>query len=247
MARTRKTTAVATRGNTAAANIDAELAAEAQAIAENIQVGTGNVISLKDKQFTFPDGLVTTDPIELVIVDYAFRNQLFKGKYDPKNPSPPVCWAINRIERDLAPSANVPNPESSACGACPNNQFGSDGDSKACKNQLVLAVVAPDSGPDDPVFTLAVPPTSLKAAKAYIATIAKLHGSAPVKFVTEIALHPDSSYSKLMFKILDPNENYAAHFARRAEAEMVLMAEPEPAPEAAKPKTRGRGRGRRAA
>ena len=245
MARPRKnpSTEVATRGNTAVANVDEQLAAEAAAIAENIQVGTGNAISIKDKAFTFPSGESTNEPIEAVIVDYTFRNQFYEGKYDPKNPSPPVCWAIGKLESKLTPSSKVTNPESTdTCASCPNNQFGSDGDGKACKNQLVLAVVAPDAGPDDPVMTISVPPTSLKPAKAYIATVAKLFGASPVKVVTEISMDPTPSYSKLMFKTVGPNDNYAAHFGRRAEAELALSAEPEPTEAPAKPKPRRGGR-----
>jgi hypothetical protein len=62
-----------------------QLALEAAAIANSISVG-GDKISVKDGVFTLPDGR-TSETMDAVIVDFAFINEMYEGRYDPKKPA----------------------------------------------------------------------------------------------------------------------------------------------------------------
>lgn len=161
-------------GNTGTALADfAEI--ERQALAQmqqRIQAPSGNGISIRDKQFKFPDGRVA-DSLNVVVLDFVTRNLYYVGRFDPKNPAPPTCFAIGKDLKTLKPSANSADVQNEAgCATCENNTFGSNGAAKACKNTRLLAVL--EVGEDyatAPIYTISVPPKSLKAFDGYINTI----------------------------------------------------------------------------
>ena len=220
--------AVATRKNSAVSNIKDQLAQEVAGIQDSIGSASGNRIKTSDKMFTFPDGTTDQGPISLVVVDFVSYNALYEGKYDAKNPQPPICFAIGKSIKDMAPSPNAPEPQASSCAECPMNQFGSDGDGKACKNARRLAVLGPDDvDPEADLMTLDVSPTALKRFDGYVSTVARLHEVPPIGVVTDVGFDPNSTYSSLTFGNPAPNENLEAHFARRAEAEALLTTEPD--------------------
>ncbi len=228
MARKAPGTAVAKRGNTTPANIREQLSQEAANIQNQINAVGGSKIKTTDKTFTFPDGTVDTGPIQLVILDFRSRNTLYEGKWDPKNPQPPSCFSIGTVIRDMEPSANSPEPQADDCSSCPMNQFGSDGDGKACKNTRLLAVMPPDATEEDEIYTLEVSPTALKRFDSYVATLSKMHGLPPVAFTTEVGFHPETTYSSLTFGNAEPldDKELAVMMAKRTEARTILEAEP---------------------
>lgn len=219
--------AVAKRKNTAVADVDAQLAAEVDNIADRVGSISGNRIKTADKVFTFPDGTVDAGPVELVIIDFTNHNKLYDGPFDQNNPQSPICFAIGKTIKDMAPSPNAPEPQADSCAECPMNQFGSDGKGKACKNTRELAVVPPDGDPEAPLMTLSVSPTGIKNYDAYVATTAKLHAAPPVKFITEVSMREDKTFPSLSFRSTEANEHYAMHFGRREEAAVLLEQEPE--------------------
>ena len=225
----KKTTAVAKRATTDVATIQQQLQDEAAGIQGQIGAPSTKAIRLTDKVFTMPDGTVIQDELEVVIVDFISQNKLYEGKYDPKNPEPPVCYAIGKVVNSMVPSPNSQDMQVSkgeSCAECPMNQWGSDGDGKACKNTRVLAVVLPDAEETE-VYTISVPPTGIKGFDGYVGSIAKLYNLPPIGVKTTISFHPEKTYPLPLFGNPVPNEQLQEHFAFRAEAETLLTVEPE--------------------
>lgn len=210
------------------AAIQEQLKAQAAAMADKVAPASGNYIRVtQDKQFQLPDGTKTPGPLELVIVDFISTNRFYEGAYDPKNITPPACFAISTDPKNMAPSPNAPLPQASDCQSCPMNQFGSSGDGKACKNSRVMAVLPPDADEDTPLWLLATSPTANKGFDGYVAGVARTFQMPPVGVVTTVGFDAGSTYAKLTFTDAQPNENLAAHFGRQAEAQQLLAVEPD--------------------
>ena len=220
---------VAVRKTTSIADVQAEMAREIEKMKERVGSAGGNSISIRDKVFTFPDGSVSQDPIEVIILDFVSRNLLYEGKWDPKNPQPPVCFAMGREIASMAPIAASPDKQHDNCADCPMNQFGSDGDGKACKNTRLLAVTIPgfEDMDDAPIYTLSVPPTAIKAFDAHVQTILTMFQAPPIRVVTKIAFHPEKQYATLLFSTAGENPEFAQHWSLRPKAEPMLTAEPD--------------------
>jgi len=245
--------AVAKRGSTDVVSIEEQLRREREAMAERVGGGESAKIKLTDKVFTMPDGGVNEGPMEAVVVDFVSKNAFYDGQYDPRNPRPPICFAIGTVLADMAPSPNSPEPQAEQCSTCPNNQFGSAGDGKACKNSRVLAVLPPEADEETTINVLEVSPTGLKSFDKFIKDQINNNRS-PVEVVVDIDFHPERSYPSLVFSASRGNENLARHFVRRQEAQKIITEEPDlssfqpestPAPRAA-PKRRTRARAKAA-
>lgn len=222
----------------ALANVNEQLAAEAASIADSIGKPSTNAIKVRDKVFTLPDGQIIQAPMRVVIIDFISQNKFYENAYNENNIENPSCFAISKTVSDMKPSENAEDPQSDACNGCPMNEFGSDGAGKACKNTRVLAVTLPDTEGND-IYTMSVSPTAIKAFDAYVGSVAKMFKAPPVRVITEAMFHPEKTYPSLMFGNPTPNEDYAADFSRRAEAEDLLTVEPEAMVEAEdKPKSR---------
>jgi len=211
------------------ANIDKQMEEEAANVANTIDSTGGAFIKIDQKggEFFEIPGLGQADsPMEVVIVDYISVNALYKGKYDPNNIVPPDCWAINKELNAMAPSPNVSKPEAKSCSICPNNEFGSDGAGKACKNTKLLAVVAPDSGDEDDLRYIRVSPTGLKSFNSFVSGVAARMKKPPVSVVVEMSIVPSGAGYTLSFGKYKPNPLYREHYSRREEALGVLTAEP---------------------
>lgn len=225
---TSKSTAVAKKASGNIVSIADALKAQVASLAARVQAPTGASIRVtQDKQFMLPDGTKTPGPLQLVIVDFTSKNMFYEGAYDPKNISPPACFAIGNDVKSLAPSKNSPAPQASACDSCPMNQFGSAGDGKACKNCRVMAVLPPDADADTPLWVLSTSPTANKGFDGYVGSVARAFELPPVGVITEVSFDPSVTYAKLQFGSPVPNPNVEAHFARLEEAKAMLGAEPD--------------------
>lgn len=224
--------AIARPRSTTVANIQEELRKEAAAMDGRVGSGETNRIKITDKVFTLPDGSVVDDTMSCVILDFTSKNTLYRNvlegrKYDPKNPEPPVCFAIGDIVDAMRPSPNAPEPQAESCKECPMNQWGSDGDAKACKNTRMVAVTTPDADAEAPLMTLEVSPTALKSFDGFVNTVRANFQMPPIAVVADVNFHPERSYPQLMFSIGGPNENLAEHYPRRAEARQLINQEPD--------------------
>jgi len=238
--------AVARRKTTAVANLKEELRQEASQMQERVGSGESTRIRTSDKVFEMPNGEVVDGSMECVIIDFTSKNALYEGKWDPNNPQPPICFAIGDIIDAMKPSPKSPEPQADSCANCPMNEFGSDGNGKACKNTRTLAVVPANGNPEAPMMTLDVSPTGLKSFDGHVSTVTANFGLPPICVVTEVGFHPEKSWAQLMFSSVEENQNLEVHAARREEARRLISQEPNmTVNEAPKAKSRARGgRGR---
>lgn len=208
-------------------NITEALKAQVASMGGRIAPGGGNQIRLSKSGFELPDGSKTPGPLELVIVDFTTSHRFYDTKYDPKNPTPPGCFAIGLNPKDMTPSPNSPNLQSDSCQTCPHNVFGPNGERKACNNNRLLAVLPPDADEDTPIWLLSVSPGALKGFDGYVAGVVRTFTLPPISVVTTVGLLADVDYPSLTFSNPVQNPNLAAHFARQAEARELLQAEPD--------------------
>ena len=122
-------------------NYAEQLAKEAAEISKRIATPSGDRIRFNsNRSLITPDG-GEGEELEVVVVDFVSSNLFYDGPFDRDNPQPPGCFAIGVEPSLLVPSPNSPNKQAETCSACPNNQFGSAGKGKACKNTRLLAVM----------------------------------------------------------------------------------------------------------
>ena len=239
-------TAVAVKVSANIVSIQEALKAQVAALAGRTAPASGSAIRVtQDKQFMLPDGTKTPGPLELVIVDFTSKNAFYEGAFDPKNISPPACFSIGNDIKSMVPSKNAPMPQSSDCASCPMNQFGSDGDGKACKNTRVLAVLPPDADADTPLWTLATSPTANKGFDGYVGQVARIFEMPPIGVVTTVSFDPSVTYAKLLFSNPQPNVNVGTHFGRQDEAKAMLSVEPDVSGFESKSKAKPKAGGRR--
>lgn len=209
-------------------NFDELLAKKAAELASKISKPTGDRIKVtQSKQFRFPDGTSSGGPFEAIIVDFVSTNLFYEGAFNKDDIAPPDCFAIGEQPSLLVPSDNSPKKQAQTCAACPQNQFGSAGRGKACKNSRLLAVLPPDFAEDTPIWLLSVSPTALKAFDAYVASIMATFNAPPVKVVTTIGFDPKVDYPSLRFGNPQPNERLAESVGKMEEARRRLLTEPD--------------------
>jgi hypothetical protein len=225
-------TSVAVKKPTSSAlvSIKEQMAKDLALIAGMTAPATGNNIRItQDKKFIMPDGTKTEGPIDLVIVDFCTTHAMYPGAFDPKNITPPVCFAIGANPTAMVPSKNSPELQSDACGACPMNQYESAavGKGKACKNSRTLAVLLPDADADTPLLKLSVSATALKGFDAFVAGVARQFTVPPYGVIVSVGFNPNETYGSLVFSDPRPNQNVEVAYTRRAEAADMLKIEPD--------------------
>ena len=197
----------------------AQFAAEAAA-EETIQ---GTWMSVKAGRLTIDKTPVAGNVLDCVIVAFARENAYYVGKFDPQNPKPPVCYAIQPVagdhsnEDDMQPHSAVSDPQNGDCFSCPKNQWksGEGGKGKACKNIRRLALLPLDAAKDpekaataDEIY-LKLPVMSVRNWGKYVNDVAVEHRRPPFAVVTQISTEPDAQSQfkvtfKFGFKITDP-------------------------------------------
>ncbi len=225
-------TAVAERRESLPVDIAALLERQKQAVMEKIGKPFGTVINIKqNKTMVLPSGDTTSEPQEMVILDFVSMNTLYDGVYDPNNVQPPVCFAIGENPDNLIASDASPDKQSETCATCPQNRYetAARGKGKACKNMRVLAVMPVDATDEDSIWLLRVSPTGLKAYDGYIRKLAQQNGLAPIQVVTKIGFDPNEEYPSLRFApagVLDADR--LGFFASRLEeAANLIRTEPD--------------------
>lgn len=209
-------------------NYAEQLANEVSNIQQRIAAPAGDRIRMvNNSHFALPNGQ-DAETIEGVVVDFVSSNLLFEGAYDKDNPSAPGCFAVGPEPTTLIPTSNSPNKQAETCAVCPNNQFGSAGKGKACKNTRLLAI-KPLDAEDDSIYVLSVPPTSIKAFDGYVHTLAGKHRLPPVGVVTKVSLDKNESFAAPRFEVVRPltNEELGGFMEARTQARERLVSEPD--------------------
>lgn len=211
---------------------------QAAQIADKIGSPGGDRIAVsQDKSFKFPDGTITKDPFQAIIVEFVTGHFYYAGKYDPKNIVPPDCFALGEDPDAMVPSENSPQKQADNCQDCALNQFGSDGAGKACQNRRVLALLPPDAldkkeerGEDEPLAIISVSPTALRNFDGYVAKLANMAKKPPAAFITTIGFNSRVDYAQLVFtnpEIIEDEALLAHVFSRQDEARARLLTEPD--------------------
>lgn len=224
-------TAVAPRAATNVVSIREQLKKDAQGVDDRTSApGGDSIIITQDKHFKLPTGEKTQGPIDVLIVDFVSYNAYYDGlKYDPKDIRPPGCFAISLSPKNMKPSGNSKNIQAKSCDECPNNEFGSDGEGKACKNMRMLAVLPPDADETTPLAVIKVSPTAIKGFDAYVRSVTAKFDTTPAALLTEVSFDPDADYPTLRFGNPRPADDdlLALGFAARETARKRLMQEPD--------------------
>jgi hypothetical protein len=124
------------------------------------------------------------------------------------------------------------------CAGCQQNQFGSatQGNGKACKNEIVIAVLPPDPAVirDHDIWVLKISPTALTAFNKYASSVTskKIPDSEynyPLGLVrTQFFFDPNSQYATVRFKEMNPEPNCLdVVLDRKEEAMNRLLEEPD--------------------
>lgn len=155
-----------------------------------------------------------------VVIGDVFENAFYTTSYDPQNLTPPVCYAFSDIGEDMRPHADAKEPKNSDCATCYNNQWhtAEKGVGKACTNIRKLGIVIigkwnlKQNGYDivenvnaykGQVYSLKVPPTSLKSFSTYKRSVADSIKRPLYSVLTEVECIPGSPAFKLNFTYND--------------------------------------------
>ena len=111
------------------------------------------------------DGQDTEEEVRGVVVFSRPSRAFFSTRYDPTASAPPDCASFDAVK---GIGDNGTGMGTHDCVACPKNQWGSDGNGKACKERMNLYVLRPGE-----IFPLhvALPPTSLTPWKRYFLSV----------------------------------------------------------------------------
>lgn len=137
-------------------------------------------------------------------------NAYWKEKYTGGNEQPDCSSYDGKTGTDRETG------ECKTCSTCPNNQFGSDGAGKACKNVHRVYILREDN----PVpLILSLPPTSLKFMRDYISKRILLKGMRCFHAVTKITLKKEKSSTGI------PYSRAAFSFVSKLAPEQIQAAE----------------------
>ena len=205
--------------------LQSRIRTELKIVRTSLPLPNNQRISVREKQFTFPDGTTHRGPILAVILDWRNINRYFSTPFDATKLTTPDCFAIAKRFEDLSPAnhVEVERPLSDSCGTCPNNQFGSaaNGKAKRCRNMVRLAIVPPDAEAATEPMVLEIPPSALKGWTRLITDL-EATGLLPIQVVTEIAFDPSKSYPCPTFKVQRTHDSLPTFWALRDRATALL-------------------------
>lgn len=195
------------------ARIEADLAARAKSIGEQIGSSDSRRITVDQKEGCLlgPGGLNLGDEQRIIVVDFCTVNRYYDRVYDAANPQPPACMAIGDIIKDMVPEEGVPAPQSDFCRNCWANEWKSDVKQrgKACKNTRDLAIVLADELEDPDIeptlYVVSCAPTSIKSFDAAAAKVLQLFSGPPIKAIMTMHVSAVDNYYNLSFGQLEAN------------------------------------------
>jgi hypothetical protein len=220
-------------------NWQEQMAQEAKAVARAFRPTTGQ-ISTKSGILSYMDRPLPGNKIECIILAAIFENNLFDGKFDPRNPRNPVCYAFGQYQPDgskpeMVPFKEIKSPVAATCFECPNSKWGSDEDSpsgkgKLCKEIYKLGLIpvatAIDTDVKGEMAILRVPVTSRKNFEVFVNTAAGSLQRPMWGVVAEISLAPHQrNQFEMKFALKDavPEEYLANVYPRINGAYEALM------------------------
>src|SRR5690606_31727102 len=182
-------------------------------------------------QLTFDGNPIPGNKMNVIVLDGILENAYYTDRFDPDNPSIPVCFALGRNDKELAPHEAATDKQSDACASCEWNKMGSaeTGKGKACKNQRRLMLLPVDALEDlenaQPAF-IKVPVTSGKNYAKYVKRL-ESQDLPPLAVITEISLAPHAKHQfEMSFRVVEEigEEQIEARRKKADDNESVLFA-----------------------
>jgi len=191
--------------------------------------GKDSIRITQDKKFLFPDETSSDGPLELILVDFVYRNEYYPGAYNRKEIVPPTCFAVGPHQASLVPLEKSPKVQAESCSVCQWDKYGSSpqGEGKACKNTVFMAVLQPDATEDSPLYVIKTSPTGISYVNKHIAKILRQVNLPAYAVITKMFFDPNISYPSLRFEIVSPNPILELTMQRRDEARARLLQEPD--------------------
>jgi hypothetical protein len=133
-------------------NYKEKLREQAEKAVQQEQVAGGTMLSTRGGILTYGEETLPGNQACVIILDSVKENTFYGSKFDPENPSAPLCYAFGRGpagEDDMGPDASMQvdlnyfQPQNDTCAGCPKNEWGSAefGKGKACQNRRRLALI----------------------------------------------------------------------------------------------------------
>jgi hypothetical protein len=134
---------------TALVNWEEELAKEAAEDSARTQMPGGQFISFQGGVLSIGGQELAEDSVPIVVLDFVYEHDYFAGAYVPDKPQSPVCFALSRDGKDMAPAPESVDKQHDTCLGCPHLVWGTargnDGSKrkgKACQERVRLAFLA---------------------------------------------------------------------------------------------------------
>jgi hypothetical protein len=200
--------------------IKQQLALQQQKMAQ-MSVGA-NLISFKGGQLIV-DGLpVPGGEAEVIVLAQQGERSFYPGSFDSSKPQVPTCYSFDGDK----PHEMSPDAQHTTCEGCPQNEWGSKGKGKACREGTRVAVL-PASAPLDsaPMYQCSFPITSMGSVKDFFGRCAN-SGKLSGQFVAQLKVVPDAkSFFKasLAPKQLVENQDLAVLLERMETARKQLI------------------------
>jgi hypothetical protein len=210
-------------------SVQEQLRKELDTLKDRVDPPSGYMINTKGKVFTLPNGSASDGPLTCVVLDWVTANTYFTGIYNPKDPQPPICWAIAREPGKAAPSKHAPQAQAETCAKCPKNEWGSDpggGKGKACKNTRRLLVVPADADEKTQPWVISVSPTGLKHFDKYVNSLADV-ATHPLEIITDISFEAAEAYPSLRFEVMNKHDNVELMWKLKEIGQEILLQEPK--------------------
>lgn len=192
-----------------------QMANEAKVLARSFRPSTTQ-ISTKSGIMTYMGQAVPNNELNVIILATINENNFFEGKFDPRNPRNPICFAFGKPQPDgskpsMVPPAELvePNRQASNCDVCDWSKWNSDSESvsgkgKRCKELYKLGLI-PVSGDGNEMAILRVPVTSRKNYEVYINTLAAAAARPPWGVVTKVKVKPHvKNQFEVVFSLVEP-------------------------------------------
>jgi hypothetical protein len=222
---------IQTVGNELPAEVREQLAQEVLADLARLgnTAGKDSIRISQDKKFIFPDETESPGPLDVVVVDFVYRNEYYPAAFNRKEIVAPTCFAVSPEQVSLTPTENSPKKQAVKCNECQWDKWGSSpqGDGKACKNTIYMAVLQPDATDESPLFVIKTSPTAIRPFNVHVANVGRKARLPLWAVVTRLSFDPNLPYPSLRFELLGSNAVLTETKARREDARFRLMQEPD--------------------
>jgi len=187
-----------------------------------ITTGGSSKITAKNKVFSLPDGTSSSDPIQVVVLEFTNSNAYYDKPYKQGEHSPPSCWAKGKGE--MKPDGAVSEPQAEACEGCAHNEYETalgGGKGKRCSQSVQIAVVPPTTNGTEEPMTFNIPATSIKSWGNHVAKL-NAKEEIPAMVITEISFNPSFDYNNFLFKEVGPVPDLNVVMPMKPEALAIL-------------------------